>query len=194
MATRVLGGTAKGRPLRVGRGLAIRPTESRLRGALFDILGSRFDLGDARLLDLFAGSGSLGIEALSRGAGFVVFVEKSPVAVRTLRENLVRCGFADRARVLQAPVEAALRRLASQGEKFDGVFVDPPYERGFLGPTLRALDRLGLLRPGGWVAVHRTTREPVEDRYGELRLTRERRYGTRAVSVYALPDEKSEGS
>src|SRR3990172_1727686 len=98
---RVIAGSAKGRRLAASRGLAVRPTSDKVKGAIFSVLGSRFHIESAQLLDVFAGSGALGIEALSRGARTVTFVEHSAAAARVLRENLHRCGFSDRARVLQ---------------------------------------------------------------------------------------------
>src|SRR5438477_9240271 len=111
---RVIAGSAKGRRLRAGTGQALRPTGDKVKGALFSILSSRFALDSARLLDLFAGSGNLGIEALSRGAAHVTFVEESAAAMDILRENVGRCGFAARALLLRLPVARALRHLAGE--------------------------------------------------------------------------------
>src|SRR3989441_12778123 len=104
---RVIAGSAKGRRLKTSRGRALRPTADKVKGALFNILASHFPIESAHVLDLFAGSGALGIEALSRGAAAVTFVEESPAAVRVLRDNLRRCGFDGQARGLQMPVERA---------------------------------------------------------------------------------------
>src|ERR1035437_9879508 len=135
---RVIAGSAKGRRLRAGKGQAVRPTADKVKGALFNILASRFDLRSAQVLDLFAGSGNLGIEALSRGVGHVTFVDESTAAVRTLRDNLRACGMERAAVVLAMPVARALAQLARQQVRFDGVLIDPPYGHGLVDRTLAA--------------------------------------------------------
>jgi len=194
---RVIAGTAKGRRLRAGRGLALRPTADKVKGALFNILESRFNLESAAVLDLFAGTGALGIEALSRGAAPVTFVEQSSAAVRLLRENVRLCGFEDRARVLAMSVRRALAQLAREGARFDGVLADPPYERGLLENTLSAVAEHGLVRPGGWVIVeHHTNEAPPSEAPpsvpGPLRLTQSRRYGKTGLALYVAEKSMSE--
>jgi len=136
---RVIAGTAKGRRLQTVRGLAVRPTGDKVKGALFNILASRCRIESAHVLDLFAGSGALGIEALSRGAAHVTFVEQSAASVRVLRDNLRRCDFTAQARVLQMPVGGALAQLAREQAQIDGVLADPPYTRGLVAETLTAV-------------------------------------------------------
>src|SRR5262245_29808572 len=148
---RVIAGTAKGRRLRAGKGLAVRPTSDKVKGAIFNILASRYNLEGAHVLDLFAGSGNLGIESLSRGAAQVIFVEQSTEAARLLRTNLELCRMSGQARILRATVQRALTVLAGEGARFEGVFIDPPYERGLVNKTLTMLAALSLARPGGWV-------------------------------------------
>ncbi|HXG30935.1 MAG TPA: 16S rRNA (guanine(966)-N(2))-methyltransferase RsmD [Thermodesulfobacteriota bacterium] len=121
---RVLTGKVKGRRLKVPKGQTVRPTTSRVKKTIFDMLG---DISGLRVLDLFAGSGSLGIEALSRGASHVTFIEKNPFVYRVLKENLSLCGFLDRATLICAHYEGALKRLKKGGKRFDLVFIDPPY-------------------------------------------------------------------
>src|SRR5262245_37777422 len=129
MALRIIAGRAHGRRLRVPGGRT-RPTSSLVRGALFNMLEHRGLLADACLLDLYAGSGALGIEALSRGARAVVFVEASAGVVRTLRDSLAVTGFAARAEVMLTSAERALRSLERRGARVDGVIADPPYGSG----------------------------------------------------------------
>jgi len=185
---RVIAGNAKGRPLRAGRGQAIRPTGSKVKGAIFSILGSRYRIEGVEILDLFAGAGSLGIEALSRGASGVTFVERDATAARLLRTNLDSCGFAGQARVIQAALPAVLRRLGA-GLRFGGVFLDPPYERQLLGMTLEALGRADFVESEGWVVAEHSTAEPVAERYGQLRLTDDRRYGKTALAIFLCDGE-----
>jgi 16S rRNA (guanine(966)-N(2))-methyltransferase RsmD len=181
---RVIAGSAKGRTLRAAPGRKVRPTSDRVREALFSILGSRFDLEGATLADLFAGTGALGIEALSRGAGRVVFVESDREALRVLSSNLRALGFADRAEVLATPVEHALCLLARRRARFDGMLLDPPYRQGLLEAALTSLARLDLLTPGGWVMAEAHVETPLAEEYGVLRLTAVRRYGKTALALF----------
>lgn len=144
---RVIAGAAKGRRLKSLPGPGTRPITDRVKTALFDILGA--SVVGARVLDLFAGTGSVGIEALSRGAAEAVFVEKDPRAIRVLRENLRETGLADRARVVRADVFAFLR--SGPPEPFDLIYIAPPQYRGWWRRTLALLDE----RPG-WLAAHGT--------------------------------------
>jgi pantetheine-phosphate adenylyltransferase len=189
---RVITGTARGRRLRAGRGPAIRPTADKVKGAIFSILASRFSIQSARVLDLFAGSGSLGIEALSRGAAAVTFVDHSAPAVRLLRANLQACRMEAHARILQMPLGRALVVLAGEAARFDGVLVDPPYERGLVEKTLAALARAGLARPGAWVMVEHHVEETPAPAYGPLRLTQTRRYGKTGLAVFVADELMTE--
>jgi 16S rRNA (guanine(966)-N(2))-methyltransferase RsmD len=140
-------------------------------------------LADADLVDLYAGSGALGIEALSRGARSVVFVESSPGAVRALRSNLAACDLADRAEVVPASVERALRLLTRRGARADGVMADPPYRRGVVQPLVDMLARGALLASAGWVAIEHAPEETPDPRPGLDRVLC-RRHGGTAVSLF----------
>ena len=123
---RVLTGESKGKRLKVPRGGSLRPTAARIKKSMFDILGPEVE--GARTLDLFSGSGNLGIEALSLGAAFCVFVEKNPAAAGTIARNLRSFGYAERSRILNFDFRKALSMLSAENRGFDLVFVDPPYE------------------------------------------------------------------
>jgi 16S rRNA (guanine(966)-N(2))-methyltransferase RsmD len=150
------------------------------------MLESRFDLRSATILDLFAGTGSLGMEALSRGAGRAVFVEQGRTALRVLRANLDACGFVEQAEVWPVAVRRGLRELDSRGDHFDGVFMDPPYGRGLLEATLEQLVATRLLRPGSWVVAEGHVDDMLAEGYGALQLTRNRRYGKTSIVLYSL--------
>jgi len=182
---RVIAGAAKGRRLRVLPGQAVRPTADRVKEALFSMLQSRFDLAGAALLDLFAGTGALGIEGLSRGAGRAVFVEQDHAARRVLDTNLGLCGLAPRGRVVAQPVRRALAELAARGERFDGVLMDPPYGRGLADGALVQLATAGVVATDGWVAVEHHVDDVLADAYGSLHLTAARRYGKTALAVFS---------
>lgn len=175
---RVISGIAKGRRLRAPAGLRVRPTADRVRQTIFDMLGTTE--GD-RVLDLFAGSGSLGIEALSRGAAAAVFVESDASAIAAIRSNLESTGLAEAADVVRAPVDRYLGGTVSQG--FDLVFLDPPYERGlgFAAGTLTTLAAGGWVAPGGMVVLE-SAAGPVQIPAG-LREVRTKTFGRTQVTM-----------
>jgi len=175
---RVIAGELGGRHLRTAPGAATRPTAGRVREALFSMLG---DVGGAAVLDLFAGSGALGIEALSRGAESATFVERAPSALAALRANVESLGLADRARIRPKDALAALRDAG----QYDLVFLDPPYA---MATDLQdALSRLlpARLRPGARVVSESDRRAPLEL---ALPLRRERRYGDTMIRIHELSE------
>lgn len=174
------------------RGLEVRPTADRVKEALFSIVLSRFDLAGASVLDLFAGTGALGIEALSRGAERAVFVERHGPTATVLEANLRSCGVRARAELLTIPVERALQQLSHRGDRFDGVFLDPPYERGWLERTMRPLGQGAILQGEAWVMAEHHTDEPVAETYGVLRLTQARRYGKTGLALFVRQGTEGE--
>ena len=179
---RVIGGQAKGRRLKAPKGRTLRPTADRVKEALFNILPH--DLSGQRVLDLFAGTGNLSMEALSRGASEAVLVDASRAATKLIEENLRALSFTDRSRVWTAPVLSAIGKLARGGESFGLIFLDPPYEQALVGQTLRAIAKEGLLRENGVLVAEHSVREKVEERYGSLALRDQRRYGTTRLSFF----------
>jgi len=181
---RIVAGRFGGRRLAAPRGRGIRPTLERVREAIFDVLQSRVE--GARVLDLFTGSGALGLEALSRGAVRVVFADADPRAVEALRENARRLGLRllpDQ--VWNLPALQVISRLHQRGESFDLVFLDPPWEGGFYDETLLALSLApGLVAPGAWVVVEHSRHLDVSPVYGTLTKDRERQYGDTRVSYF----------
>jgi len=189
---RIISGKARGRRLKAPKGQHVRPTSARVKEALFNILPH--DLGGTKVLDLFAGTGNLTIEALSRGAAEALLVDSSPRLEKTIRENLRRLDLSDRARVWTMPVTRALRRLAAQGERFDTIFVDPPYGRRLLEPALKMIAEGALLRPSGVLIAEHSAREKPELTYGGLALTDQRRYGDTVLSFYRPVREANESA
>jgi 16S rRNA (guanine966-N2)-methyltransferase len=189
---RIISGEARGRRLRAPRGAATRPTADRVREALFNVLGGAAGL---TVLDLFAGTGALALEALSRGAARAVLVDHAEPAVRVIRANLEALGYVARARVLRLEVERALRLLAREGARFDLVFVDPPYAGATAATVLAALGAGPLLAPAALVVVEHDAKNPPPDVAGALALRQRRRYGQTEVSLYELAAEaaKREG-
>lgn len=154
---RVIAGRLRGRTLRGTGGGATRPTSERARRGLFDWLGPA--LRDARVLDLFAGTGALGIEALSRGASHGTFVEQDRRACAALRRNLTDLRLEGVTRVMETSVERALRVLAAEGARFDLVLADPPYAERWLARLLRVEGVPSVLAPGASLVVQRDARE-----------------------------------
>jgi 16S rRNA (guanine(966)-N(2))-methyltransferase RsmD len=179
---RVIGGKARGRRLKVPKGRAVRPTAARVKEALFNILPH--DLTGLRVLDLFAGTGNVSIEALSRGAAEAILVDSSPESGKAIRENLQRLKLAARARVWITPVVRAARLLERRGETFDIVFLDPPYGQRLVDKTLKVVGQGRLLRESGVVIAEHSVRDSVEERYGALVLRDQRRYGDTFLSFF----------
>jgi 16S rRNA (guanine(966)-N(2))-methyltransferase RsmD len=176
---RIVAGTARGRQLRAPRGDGTRPTSDKVRGAIFNMLGQFFDGG--RVLDLYAGTGAMALEALSRGCERAVCIESDPAAAEIILRNAETCGFTGRLELRRERVERALSRLPAA--QFTLAFVDPPYAEG---PELALAGLARLLAPGGRVvAEHRQSQIPAE-RYGPLVLADQRAYGDTGISIYAL--------
>jgi 16S rRNA (guanine966-N2)-methyltransferase len=177
---RLTGGEARGRRLKVPRGRLIRPTADRVREALFDILGAR--VVRARFLDVYAGTGAVGCEALSRGAGHVVFLERDRQALDLIAENLKAGPWAGAAEVVAGDARRSLRDLDRRGERFDIVFLDPPYDDPALTDDLILAERL-LPQRGALIVEHRSSRAidpPTEGRDFEFRSYR---YGDTTLTV-----------
>jgi 16S rRNA (guanine(966)-N(2))-methyltransferase RsmD len=181
---RVIGGKAKGRRLKVPKGRTLRPTSSRVKEALFNILPH--DLSGLKTLDLFAGTGNMTMEALSRGAAAATLVDASDQGVRAIRDNLNRLGVADRCRLLSMRVERALRHLDRQDETFDLIFIDPPYGQKLVERTLAIIAQSSILRAAGVVVAEHSVRDPVGTRYGDLGLYDRRRYGDTMLSFFKM--------
>ena len=176
---RVITGSARGRRLRELEGLETRPTTDRVKESMFNIL--QFDIEGSRVLDLFAGTGQLGIEALSRGAAAAVFVEQRRDAAALVRDNLRLTGLADRARVVNGE---ALSYLASAGERFDLVFLDPPYAAGLWKPVLEAVSRFDILSDHGIIICESPQDEALPEAVGSCRVHRTYRYGRIRLTTY----------
>ena len=186
---RVIAGAARGRVLAAPKGLHTRPTPGRVKEALFSILGAA--VLDATVLDLFAGTGALGLEALSRGAARAVFVDKDRRALAALHRN-TEVVAPDRVEVLAMPAAHALRLLKGRNARFDLAFLDPPYHLDLLPETLKALAQSGILRIGGIVVCEHHGRSAPPEPPADWQLETTRRYGDVAVTILKM--EKGEPS
>ena len=173
---RVITGSARGRKLLEPAGMEIRPTTDMVKEALFNMI--QFDIEGRRVLDLFAGTGQLGIEALSRGAAEAVFCDENPKAVKLVRANLERCGL--KARVEQGDSLGFLNRAG----KFDLVFLDPPYDTNLLNKALEAIQNVDILNDGGIIICESRREKTLPEMNPPYRKTLARRYGKVCLTVY----------
>lgn len=176
---RIIAGSKRGCALEAPKGLHTRPTLDRVKESLFGIL--QFDISNRRVLDLFAGSGALGLEALSRGAEFAYFCDSDRAALRAVASNIKKLGFESRSKVYACPFEAALSALARAGERVDMVFIDPPYASGLHEKALCALQKGGVLAPGAILVAEHDPASPPCIPEG-LVLYDSRRYGDVALA------------
>ena len=189
---RVIAGSFRSRSLEAPAGLATRPTSDRLRETLFNVLAPRIQ--GARFLDLYAGSGAVGIEALSRGAAEAVFVERAPAALKVLRSNLAHLGIEKHVRIVPGTVAGFLRKPEG-GVPFDLVFMDPPYDAaGEYTAVLESLGRptAGLLADNALIIAEHRRKDKLEDGYGMLRRRRLLQQGDAALSFYGTAENNGQ--
>lgn len=184
---RIIAGVHRGSRIYTGRGRAVRPTSDRVREALFSILGD--EVAGARVLDLFAGSGALGFEALSRGAAFVRFIEKAPAVIEWIERNRRGLGIED-GEIVRGDVVSRLIR-ADDLDTFDLAFLDPPYRCGLIEPALAALMAGGFR---GVAVIERDKRELLPAADGLPRWTRTRSYGDTVLDFLTIGSEKEAGN
>ena len=185
---RVIAGEARGMRLTAPRGTTTRPTTDRVKEALFSLLDSSHRLDGARVLDLFAGSGALGIEALSRGAEHVVFIEKNRQALVSLQQNLLHTRFSDRAEVHPFDCLQALERLARHKIQFDLVLLDPPYQAGLHQKVIELVGAT-LLAADGLLVAETATRMPLPEHIGPCIQINRRIYGDTALELYTMEQD-----
>lgn len=175
----VIAGSVKGRKLKSLPGLSTRPILARIKKSLFDII--RLEISGALFLDLFAGTGSVGIEALSRGARHCVFVEKDSQAAAVIKENLLLTGLSAKGQVLVGNVFDIIRNL---GQDYDIIFVGPPYKMQLVADTVAALEKQRVLKEDGLIIAQHHFKEEVPLDVGMVRLIRQEKYGDTRLSFY----------
>ncbi|WP_066639312.1 16S rRNA (guanine(966)-N(2))-methyltransferase RsmD [Desulfolucanica intricata] len=179
---RVISGIARGRRLKPPKGLKIRPTADRVKEALFNIIRDR--VKDSIFLDLFAGTGNIGIEALSRGAARVVFVEYHYRTLQLIRSNLELTGFVGFAELVQGNVPLCFEHLKRLENGYHLIFLDPPYLKNLITPTLEGISKYNFLIQGGLVIVESSKLENVPQKIDNLQLQRQEKYGDTCLSFY----------
>jgi 16S rRNA (guanine966-N2)-methyltransferase len=177
---RIISGTSKGRKLITPRSQSVRPTSDRVKESIFNIL--REEIEGKMVLDLFAGTGNLGIEALSRGAKKTVFVEKGRQALRLIQKNLHQFGLEDQSEIIPKDVNRAIGILKQKGESFDVILMDPPYEKGLIQKTLMKLDSHPIYNGDTILIIEHNRREPLPNHVGGWDLIRQRRIGDTLIS------------
>jgi 16S rRNA (guanine966-N2)-methyltransferase len=175
---RIISGKYKGRTIKMPQG--IRPTQNKVRKAVFDILGN---IEGIAFLELFAGSGAVGLEAASAGAAKVVFVEQNSTCLKAIEENLTKLQVAGYD-LLAFDVPAAIKILAGTKAEFDIIFLDPPYHESVSKKTLQMLDSYDILAPCGYIVVQHFKKDALPGSLGVLTLFRQERYGDTVLSLY----------
>jgi 16S rRNA (guanine966-N2)-methyltransferase len=181
---RVIAGKFKGRRLLCPSGVRVRPTADAAKESIFNLLGDR--VGGARALDVFAGVGALGIEALSRGALSVDFIERDAAALKYLAKNLESVGVADETGVLRGDALVWMKKLHAMSRVYDVAFVDPPYGRGLIGRALAGELERPLLREGAVMVVRHHAKEPVAPPGSRYGVESERRFGDTIVTLLTI--------
>ena len=183
---RVISGSLRGRKLKSPRGNDIRPTSDKVKEAVFDII-FQYMPEEYIAFDVFAGSGSMGIEAISRGASKVFFSDQSKESLALVRENLILCGVLENAVLLNGDYK---RNIARVKEPVDVYFLDPPYADGFILPALKAIDEADVINPDGIVVAEHAAKDKLPEVYSGFSRIKERRYGTICLTVYQRGDRE----
>lgn len=178
---RIIAGEKRGHTITAPYGMNTRPTQDKVREAIFGML--QFDIPGGRVLDLFTGSGAIGLEALSRGAAFAVFNDASRASICAVKTNIAKLGYTDRSQILNYDYVNAIKNLSLIKEKFDFIFVDPPYRSGIYEDVLALLVENELMAPNSRIVVERAN-ELVFTTVAGLTLAKQKRYGKTTIEVY----------
>jgi 16S rRNA (guanine(966)-N(2))-methyltransferase RsmD len=177
---RIITGSAKGIKLDAPRGLGTRPTTDRVKESVFNILGDI--VIDAHVLDIFAGTGNLGLEALSRGAIEAVFIDNSIDSITIIKENARRTRLIEQTEIYKNDVIRALDRFVETSRSFDLIFCDPPYNKGLVEIVLKKIENTSLLKPQGILVIEHSKHEKITDQWSNLQLRRVEKYGETLIS------------
>lgn len=176
---RIISGTARGRRLQEPADYNVRPTTDKVKESIFNII--QFDIEGRKILDLFAGSGQLGIEALSRGAASVTFVDRAPDSLKLVKKNIAASGLGENAKVVAADSIAFL----SSGEKFDIIFIDPPYSSDLLDKSLASINRFDILRENGIIVCESQRDKALPQMDEPYYMLKEYNYGKIKITTYS---------
>jgi 16S rRNA (guanine(966)-N(2))-methyltransferase RsmD len=186
---RISGGTAKGRPTatprllkKMSNGERLRPTSAKVREALFDIIRSRID--GAGFVDLYAGTGTVGLEALSRGAGSAIFVEPDKLRADTISNIMDKFGFRDRAFVIRGYAAEFIAKASAENNRYDIFFLDPPYQSDEIEKVMPMIDEKGILSDNGRLIVEHFFKKKLPETFGRLKLLKQYKYGDTMLTLY----------
>lgn len=185
---RVISGQFRGRKLEKLEGMDIRPTSDRVKESLFNMLGAR--LFDCAFLDLFAGTGGIGIEAYSRGATQVVFIDESAKSIKVLKTNLEKLQIQEQVEVYNTDYINAINKLASDNRKFDIIFIDPPYLKGYAQNALVQLADNKVLKEDAIVIIEHDIQDKMPESAGNLNMQRQKKYGNTMLSLYGIANHR----
>lgn len=186
---RIISGSARGRRLFTPKDERVRPTSDRVKEALFSILSARIDLHGLRVLDIFAGTGNLGLEALSRGASEAVFIDNHRESISLIKKNIELLGYTDHTKVIMREASSAVKSLEGQG-KFDLIFIDPPYHKGLLQQLLHDLSSSTIFDPSVIIVAESSAKEEIPSVFDPLHRFDERCYGDTCISFYTTDETK----
>lgn len=181
VSMRVITGSAKGRHLITTKGNRIRPTSERIKEALFSILGNK--VVDSVFVDCFAGTGAIGIEALSRGAKKCYFIDNHPESLELIKKNLQITDLLNRSKIISKNIVSGIREISSYCQKIDIIFLDPPYLKGFIQPTLLEIININILHPSSLIIVEHSKKDFLKDQEG-LYCLQQRIYGNTVLSFF----------
>lgn len=179
---RVISGSSRGTRLKTIESMDTRPTTDRVKESLFNLIQSQ--IYGRKVLDLFSGSGSLGIEALSRGATFAVFVDNSRKCVSVIRENLEKTKLINRSEILNFDIDSALNKLSMSSDKFGLIILDPPYNKGFIIPVLKTVSEKKLLDNEGIIVIEHEKNDILGDELFSFKKVKSRDYGITTISIF----------
>ncbi|MCI6737249.1 MAG: 16S rRNA (guanine(966)-N(2))-methyltransferase RsmD [Intestinibacter sp.] len=184
---RVISGKARGLKLNTPKNQDVRPTTDRVKESLFNIIN--FDIMDSNVLDLFAGTGSLGIECLSRGANKCVFVDKSKESMSIVKSNIKKARVENESITMNIDFKSAILSLGNKGEKFNIIFMDPPYYKNMFEDALSMVDQNNLLEEDGVIVVEHDTKDSFPENIGRLYKSRDKKYGKTTLTFYKMEEE-----
>lgn len=179
---RIISGEMRGFKLKAPKGMDTRPTSDKVKESLFSIMG--YIESSSEVLDLYSGSGNIGLEFLSRGAESACFIDTDAKAISTIKDNIEKCKVSDRATVYKNDVSRAMEMLANRSKKFDYIFMDPPYKSGLVEKTIDKVAELDLLKDGGLLIAEHERGLVLEDSVGSMKKVDNRRYGDTEITFY----------
>lgn len=184
---RIITGSAKGRRIEAPEGEGTRPTSDKVKGAVFNILRNKVE--DAAVLDMFSGTGNLGLEALSRGAGRCIFIEKDQKAFQILKKNITSLGFEESCEMYHQDAFISIEKIKKRGMKFDIIFLDPPYGRQMVIKAIEEISRLDILDYDGIIISEQDETDILPDKIGNIEAYRTEKYGRTKITFWSMERE-----